>query len=71
MRSPYLVGGRFMTADISVTYALQLARRSGCVSLGEAERAYMARTIKRDTYQRAMQTVRATRGVWLSRGPGQ
>jgi glutathione S-transferase len=34
-RSPYLAGDAFTAADISVTYALELARRSGGVTLGE------------------------------------
>jgi glutathione S-transferase len=59
-RSPYLAGETFTAADISVTYALQLARRSGGVSLGEAEQAYFARTSGRDGYKRAMQTCQDT-----------
>src|SRR5882757_4416472 len=43
-RSPYLAGDRFTAADISVTYALNLARRAGGVTLGDPEQAYMART---------------------------
>jgi glutathione S-transferase len=35
-RSPYLAGETFTAADISVTYALQLAQRAGGVILGEA-----------------------------------
>jgi len=41
-RSPYLAGAKFTAADISVTYALLLARRAGGVTLGEAEQAYAA-----------------------------
>jgi glutathione S-transferase len=69
-RSPYLAGEAFTAADISVTYALQLARRSGGVVLGEAERAYMARTGGREAYKRAMETCRGTR-AWLAAAPGQ
>jgi glutathione S-transferase len=69
-RSPYLAGETFTAADISVAYALQLARRSGGVALGEAERAYMARTCGRDAYKRAMQTCQSTR-AWLAEAPGQ
>jgi glutathione S-transferase len=69
-RSPYLAGEAFTAADISVTYALQLARRSGGVSLGEAEQAYFARTSGRDAYKRAMQTCQDTR-QWLERAHGQ
>src|SRR5882762_5468322 len=39
-RSPYLAGDRFTAADISVTYALELARRNRAAMLGEAEQAY-------------------------------
>jgi glutathione S-transferase len=69
-RSPYLAGEAFTAADISVAYALQLAQRSGGVSLGEAEQAYMARTRGRDAYKRALQTCQATR-AWLAAAPGQ
>ncbi|MBY0421305.1 MAG: glutathione S-transferase family protein, partial [Parvularculaceae bacterium] len=40
----YMAGDRFTAADISVTYALEMAQRHGSVRLGEAERAYVART---------------------------
>jgi len=69
-RSPYLAGDTFTAADISVTYALQLARRSGGVTLGEAEQAYFARTTGRDAYKRALQTCQATR-TWLAAAPAQ
>jgi glutathione S-transferase len=60
-RSPYLAGERFTAADISVTYALELARRNVGFAFGEAERAYVARTTGRDAYQRAMETCQATK----------
>jgi glutathione S-transferase len=69
-RSPYLAGDTFTAADISVTYALELARRAGGVTLGEAERAYVARTSGREAYRRAMQTCHATR-AWAAQSPGQ
>jgi glutathione S-transferase len=69
-RSPYLAGEAFTAADISVTYALLLARRSGGVTLGEAEQAYVARTCGRAAYQGALQTCRATR-TWLAEAGGQ
>jgi len=62
-RSPYLAGDRFTAADISVTYALQLAQRNGGVILGQAERAYIARMGGREAYQRAMETCDATRAL--------
>jgi glutathione S-transferase len=60
-RSPYLAGDRFTAADISVTYALDLARRNIGFELGEAELAYHVRTTGRDGYQRAMAVCHDTR----------
>src|SRR3984957_14170334 len=65
-RSPYLAGEAFTAADISVTYALELAQRSVGFALGEAELAYVARTTGRDAYQRAMETCQATK-AWAAR----
>ena len=53
-RAPYLAGERFTAADISVTFALEMAHRHGSVTLGAKERAYLARTTGRDAYSRAM-----------------
>lgn len=64
-RSPYLAGDAFTAADISVTYALQLAQRTVGFALGEAEQAYVARTSDRDAYKRAMDTCQATKG-WVA-----
>jgi glutathione S-transferase len=60
-RSPYLAGERFTAADISVTYALEMARRNAGVVFGEAEQAYVARTTGREAYRRAMETCQATK----------
>ena len=68
-RSPYLAGETFTAADISVTYALELARRAGGVALGEAERAYVARTSGREGYKRAMETCQSTR-AWAAKAGG-
>jgi glutathione S-transferase len=65
-RSPYLAGEAFTAADISVTYALGLARRAGGVTLGEAERAYVARTGAREAYKRAMDTCESTK-AWAAK----
>src|SRR5258708_10614400 len=46
-RSPYLAGDRFTAADISVTYALELAQRNVGAALGETARAYVARIARR------------------------
>src|SRR5882724_3546489 len=64
-RSPYLAGDTFTAADISVTYALELARRSGGVTFGEAEQAYVARTSGREAYKRAMEICQATK-AWAA-----
>jgi glutathione S-transferase len=68
-RAPYLAGERFTAADISVTYALTLARRAAGITLGEAEQAYMVRTSGREPYRRAMETCRSTK-AWLARASG-
>ena len=65
-RSPYLAGDTFTAADISVGYALQMARSNGGITLGEAESAYMARICSRAGYQRALETCHDTREWWLS-----
>jgi glutathione S-transferase len=64
-RSPHLAGDTFTAADISVTYALELAQRGGSVALGEAEQTYVARTSAREAYKRAMQTCHDTR-AWAA-----
>jgi glutathione S-transferase len=69
-RSPYLAGDTFTAADISVTYALELAQRAGGVTLAEPERAYVARTGAREAYKRAMEICQATK-AWAARAAGQ
>jgi glutathione S-transferase len=69
-RSPYLAGETFTAADISVTYALELAQRAGGVTLGEAERTYVARTGGREAYKRAMDTCKATK-AWAAKAAGR
>lgn len=69
-RSPYLAGEAFTAADISVTYALELAQRAGGVTLGEAECAYVARTGGREAYKRAMETCKATK-AWAAKAAAQ
>ncbi len=54
-RSPYVAGEAFTAADISVTYALELGRRHNVIALGDAEEAYLARTMGRDGYKRALE----------------
>lgn len=53
-RAPFMAGPRFTAADISVTFALEMARRNVGYRLGEVERAYVARMLERGGYQRAM-----------------
>jgi glutathione S-transferase len=65
-RMPYLAGDNFTAADISVTYALELARTSGGVTFGDVERSYMARMSAREGYQRAMETCQS-RKAWLAK----
>ena len=60
-RSPYLAGERFTAADISVTYALDLAQRNIGYDLGEAALAYWRRTTGREGYKRAMAACHDTR----------
>jgi glutathione S-transferase len=67
--SPYLAGESFTAADISVTYALTLARRAAGIALGAAEQAYMARTSEREAYKRALETCQSTK-AWLTRASG-
>ena len=69
-RSPYLAGDAFTAADISVTYALEFAQRTGNAVLTEAERAYVARTSGRDAYARAMDACQATK-AWAAEVAGQ
>ncbi|HTU12310.1 MAG TPA: glutathione S-transferase family protein [Allosphingosinicella sp.] len=61
----YIAGDRFTAADISITYALEFAQRTGCFTLGETERAYVARTSARAAYGRAMDSCQATK-AWAA-----
>jgi glutathione S-transferase len=65
-RAPYMAGEAFTAADISVTYALELATRGARIPLGDAERAYMARNSARDGYKRAMDVCEGTK-AWVAR----
>ena len=69
-RAPYMAGDNFTAADISITYALQFARRTGFHTPGEAEQAYIARTTGRDAYRRAMDSCPGTRAWAASLGEG-
>lgn len=65
-RAPYLAGDDFTAADISVGYALEMARKNIGFVLGDVEQAYVARLRERGGYQRALETCHATRGWWTS-----
>jgi len=65
-RNAYLAGDAFTAADISVAYALQMARRNVGFVLGDVEQAYLSRVTARDRYQRALDTCQATKTWWLS-----
>jgi glutathione S-transferase len=64
-RPPYLAGEMFKAADISVIYAMELARRAAGVIFGEAEQACMARVSGREAYRRATETCQATK-AWAA-----
>lgn len=64
--APYMAGDMFTAADISVGYALEMARKNVGVMLGDAEQAYMARLRARGGYQRALATCQATQRWWTS-----
>ena len=68
-RFPYMAGEAFTAADISVTYAIELARKGARIPPGEVERAYVARTSSRDAFKRAMDTCEATK-AWTARVDG-
>jgi glutathione S-transferase len=69
-RAPYMAGEAFTAADISVTYALQFAKRAGGYELSDAERDYVARTTAREGYRRAMDVCAATKAWAASHGEG-
>jgi glutathione S-transferase len=66
----YLAGDTFTAADISVTYALNLAEKGGGVVFNAAVQAYLARTRGRDAYQRALHVCQATK-AWYASVDGQ
>ena len=64
--TPYLAGDEFTVADISVTYALNLAQFSAGVAPDEPLQAYLARTRGREAYRRALETCQATK-TWYAK----
>jgi glutathione S-transferase/3-isopropylmalate dehydratase len=65
-RALYMAGDMFTAADISVGYALEMARKNAGVELGPVEQAYMGRLRERGGYQRALVVCQATRKWWVS-----
>jgi glutathione S-transferase len=65
-QTPYLAGDSFTAADISVGYALQMARKNVGFEFGEIERAYLVRLCERSGYHRALEVCQATRNWWAS-----
>ena len=65
-RSAHLAGDAFTAADISVGYALEMARKNIGFALGPVELAYLDRLRRRAGYQRALDACRATREWWAS-----
>ncbi len=66
-RSLWLAGDTFTAADISVAYALQMARKNCDIVWGTALQEYMDRITARPAYQRALETCQATRTWWASK----
>lgn len=65
-RAPYMAGNVFTAADISVGYALEMARKNAGIVLGATEQAYVERLRERRGYQRALEVCQATRHWWTS-----
>ena len=64
--APYMAGDAFTAADISVGYALEMARKNVGFELGDAEQTYLTRLRERGSYQRALGACHAMRGWWMS-----
>ncbi|CAL78645.1 putative glutathione S-transferase [Bradyrhizobium sp. ORS 278] len=65
-RAPYMAGDAFTAADISVGYALEMARKNVGVVFDDLVQAFMTRLRARPGYQRALATCHATRRWWES-----
>ena len=63
--TPYMAGAAFTAADISVGYALEMARKNIGFTLGAAEQAYIERLRARDGFKRALVVCNATRNWWF------
>lgn len=65
--TPHLAGEAFTAADISVGYALEMARRNVGIAFDETVKAYLERLRAREGYARALDVCQATKGWWASR----
>lgn len=65
-RSPWLAGEAFTAADISVGYALEMARKNIDYAFEDVVWAYLLRLRERPGYRRALEVCSATRGWWTS-----
>lgn len=63
-RSPYMAGEAFTAADISVGFALQMARRNVGAELGPAAEDYLRRLKERDGWKRALAACHDIRAWW-------
>jgi glutathione S-transferase len=66
-RTPYMAGDDFTAADISVGYALEMARRNIGFTLDVTVQAYLDRLRARKGYKRALDVCHATQRWWMSR----
>jgi len=63
-QTAWLAGDAFTAADISVGYALEMARKNIGYTFGDDLLAYMARLRERPGFRRALEVCKATRGWW-------
>ena len=63
-QTPWLAGDAFTAADISMGYALEMARKNIGYTFGDDLLAYMARLRERPGFRRALDVCKATRGWW-------
>jgi len=63
-QTAWLAGDAFTAADISVGYALEMARKNIGYTFGDDLLAYMARLRERSGFRRALDVCKATRGWW-------
>ncbi|MAP94840.1 MAG: glutathione S-transferase [Ponticaulis sp.] len=64
--SLFIAGDKFTAADISVSYALALAKRGAGLPLGEPETSYLKRMEARPAFQRMLNTFTGTKKFYES-----